>query len=162
MLSHDQLQLVAYLHGGFPLVDRPFAAVGRAMGWSEDYVIECLRQLLASGVLTRFGPLFQIERAGGQFMLAALAVPLDRFDEVTALVNAFPEVAHNYRRDHPQLNMWFVLAAESAEGVARAAQRIEQATGLPVFQFPKEHEYRVELRLPLLPAEGDRHGPGRL
>ena len=95
-------------------------------------------------------------------MLAALAVPLDRFDEVTALVNAFPEVAHNYRRDHPQLNMWFVLAAESAEGVARAAQRIEQATGLPVFQFPKEHEYRVELRLPLLPAEGDRHGAGRL
>ena len=50
MLSHDQLQLVDYLHGGFPLVDRPFAAVGRAMGWSEDYVIECLRQLLASGV----------------------------------------------------------------------------------------------------------------
>lgn len=158
MLRPDQLLLVDYLHGGFPVVDRPFAAVGAALGWSEDHVIECLRQLLASGVLTRFGPLFQIERAGGQFMLAALAVPEERFDEVMALVNALPEVAHNYRRDHPSLNMWFVLAGESAAAVADAARRIEQATGLPVFQFPKEHEYRVELRLPLIPPEGARHG----
>ncbi|MBD9390898.1 Lrp/AsnC family transcriptional regulator [Acidovorax sp. ACV01] len=154
----DQLRLVDYLHGGFPVVDRPFAAVGAALGWSEDHVIECLRQLLASGVLTRFGPLFQIERAGGQFMLAALAVPEERFDEVTALVNALPEVAHNYRRDHPSLNMWFVLAGESAGAVADAALRIEHTTGLPVFQFPKEHEYRVELRLPLIPPKGARHG----
>lgn len=154
MLKADQLRLVDYLHGGFPVVDRPFAAVAAAMGWSEEYVIECLRQLLASGVLTRFGPLFQIERAGGQFMLAALAVPEDRFDEVTALVNALPEVAHNYRRDHPVLNMWFVLAADSAQGVADAARHIEEITGLTVFQFPKEREFHVELRLPLVAANG--------
>ncbi|MPM81097.1 hypothetical protein SDC9_128149 [bioreactor metagenome] len=158
MLKDDQLWLVDYLHGDFPLVDRPFAAVGAALGWSEDHVIETLHQMLASGVLTRFGPLFQIERAGGQFMLAALAVPEPRFDEVATQVNALPEVAHNYRRDHPVLNMWFVLAAESAEGVAKAAQRIEDTTGLPVFQFPKEHEYYVELRLPLLGHHGEVHG----
>ena len=158
MLRPEQLRLMDFLHGGFPVVDRPFAAVGAALGWSEEYVIESLRQLLASGVLTRFGPLFQIERAGGQFMLAALAVPSERFDDVTAQVNALPEVAHNYRRDHPVLNMWFVLAAESAAGVADAAARIEEATGLPVFLFPKEREYHVELRLPLLGDEGDRDG----
>lgn len=158
MLSPDQLRLMDYLHGGFPLADRPFAAVGQALGWTEDQVIESLRHLLASGVLTRFGPLFQIERAGGQFMLAALMVPEERFDEVTALVNALPEVAHNYRREHPTLNMWFVLAAESADGVAQAAQRIEHSTGLAVFLFPKEREYHVELRLPLYSAQGVSHG----
>ena len=158
MLSLDQLRLMDYLHGGFPLADRPFAAVGQALGWTEDQVIESLRHLLASGVLTRFGPLFQIERAGGQFMLAALMVPEERFDEVTALVNALPEVAHNYRREHPTLNMWFVLAAESADGVTQAAQRIEQSTGLAVFLFPKEREYHVELRLPLYSAQGVFHG----
>ena len=111
-LGDTDARLVDHLHGGFPLVDRPFAAVGATLGLSEDEVIERLRRLLAQGVLTRFGPLFQIERAGGRFVLAAIAVPEARFADVAALVNGWPEVAHNYRREHA-LNMWFVVATET-------------------------------------------------
>ncbi|HRD86105.1 MAG TPA: Lrp/AsnC family transcriptional regulator, partial [Rubrivivax sp.] len=68
-------RLIARLHGGLPLVDQPFAAVGAELGLPEQQVIERLQRLLDDGVLTRFGPLFQIERAGGQFVLAAMAVP---------------------------------------------------------------------------------------
>jgi DNA-binding Lrp family transcriptional regulator len=149
MLSLEDARLVDHLHGGFPLVDRPFAVVAGALGWSEDRVIERLRQLLARGDLTRFGPLYQIERAGGRFVLAAMAVPEQRFDEVAATVNAMTEVAHNYRREH-RLNMWFVVAAETPAEADAALARIEQVTGLPVLAFPKEREFRVELRLPLL------------
>ena len=73
--------------------------------------------LLDDKVLTRFGPMVQIERMGGAFVLAALQVPEARYDEVTALVNALPQVAHNYRREHA-LNMWFVLATETPQGIA--------------------------------------------
>ena len=128
----EDLRLMAYLHGGFPLVDEPYAAVAQALGTTEQDVLQRLQRLLDDGYLTRFGPLFQIERAGGQFVLAALAAPEAQFDAVTAQVNALPEVAHNYRREH-------------------ALKRIEGATGLKVHAFPKEREYRVELRLPLLP-----------
>lgn len=149
MLTPEDARLIDYLHGGFPLVDRPFAAVGQALGWSEERVIERLHQLLAQGVLTRFGPLFQIERAGGQFVLAAIAVPQERFDVVNTLVNSFAEVAHNYRRTH-RLNMWFVVAAESPALAQEVIARIENVIGLPVYAFPKEEEYFVELRLPAL------------
>lgn len=161
MLTPEDARLIDHLHGGFPLVDRPFAAVGEQLGWSEERVIERLHQLLAQGVLTRFGPLFQIERAGGQFVLAALAVPEERFDVVNAVVNSFPEVAHNYRRTH-RLNMWFVVAAESPALAQDAIARIQDAVGLEVFAFPKEEEYFVELRLPALPQTGERHGAGCL
>lgn len=147
-LHPTDLRLLQRLHGGFPLSERPFADVGAELGISEDEVIERLRMLLAQGLLTRFGPLFQIERAGGQFVLAAMAVPEERFDAVAAQVNALPEVAHNYRRTH-QLNMWFVLAAETPAAVRAAIDRIESETGLDVLAFPKEREYFVELRLPL-------------
>lgn len=159
MLSPEDAQLIDHLHGGFPLVDHPFAAVAADIGWTEEQVIERLHRLLAQGVLTRFGPLFQIERAGGQFVLAAMAVPEDRFDAVCAAVNAFTEVAHNYRREHA-LNMWFVVAAESPALARETLARIEDATGLPVYAFPKEEEYFVELRLPPLPAQptGEHHG----
>ena len=146
MLTPEDARLIDHLHGGFPLVDRPFAAVGKALGWSEERVIERLHQLLAQGVLTRFGPLFHIERAGGQFVLAAIKVPEERFDAVNLVVNSFAEVAHNYRRTH-RLNMWFVVAAETPALAQQALQRIEETIGLKVYAFPKEEEYFVELRL---------------
>ncbi|MBT9596561.1 MAG: Lrp/AsnC family transcriptional regulator [Vitreoscilla sp.] len=136
------------LHGDLPLTDHPFGTVGAEIGMDEDEVIERLHRLLAQGVLTRFGPLFQIERAGGRFVLAALEVPAERFDEVAALVNALPEVAHNYRREHA-FNMWFVVGAESLAQVDAVLARVTELTGLPVHAFPKEREYFVELRLPI-------------
>ena len=146
MLNPEDARLIDHLHGGFPLVDRPFAAVAEQLGWSEERVIERLQQLLAQGVLTRFGPLFHIERAGGQFVLAAIEVPEERFDAVNLVVNSFAEVAHNYRRTH-RLNMWFVVAAETPALAQQALQRIEETIGLKVYAFPKEEEYFVELRL---------------
>ena len=166
-LDAADARLLQRLHGGFPLVDRPFAQVATELGLSEDEVIERLERLLSHGVLTRFGPLFQIERAGGVFVLAAMAVPTQRFDAVARLVNAWPEVAHNYRREsahagtssgHPgtaPLNMWFVVAAESPAAAEHVLQRIEADTGLPVLRLPKEREYKVELKLPIVEAGGD-------
>lgn len=153
MFSPEDLDLIDALHGGFPLTDRPFADIARSLGSTEDDVIARLQRLLAEGVITRFGPLFQIERAGGRFVLAAIAVPVQDFDRVARIVNGFTEVAHNYRREH-RLNMWFVVAAETAILADRVIQKIEKATGLPVLAFPKEKEFFVELRLPLKSAAG--------
>jgi DNA-binding Lrp family transcriptional regulator len=109
-------------------------------------VIGRIDALIREGTLSRFGPLFNVERLGGAFVLAAMAVPSERFDVVAETVNSFPEVAHNYARDH-ELNMWFVLAAERPERVDEVIEEIEQATGLPVYAFPKLEEFYVGLRL---------------
>lgn len=140
--------LIRRLHGDFPLSDRPFDEVARQLDLSEADVIGRLQRMLDDGLLTRFGPLFQIERAGGQFVLAAMQVPEERFDTVAGQVNALDEVAHNYRREHA-FNMWFVLACTSPAAVLAACARIERETGLRVFAFPKEKEFFVELRLPV-------------
>lgn len=139
-------RIINALQGGFPIADEPYREVAEQLGTTEAELLARLERLLAARVLTRFGPMFQIERLGGRFVLAALAVPEDRFAEVTELVNALPEVAHNYRREH-RLNMWFVLATETPEGIADATRRIEAATGLPVFAFPKLREFFVDMRL---------------
>lgn len=138
--------IINAIQGGFPLVAEPYGQVARTLGLSEAELLARLSGMLKDRVLTRFGPMFQVERMGGAFVLAALAVPENRFEEVAERVNALPEVAHNYRREHV-LNMWFVLATETPEGIARAVEKIETATGLKVHAFPKEKEYFVEMRL---------------
>ena len=137
--------LLNRLQDGVPLVDRPFAAVGEELGLLEDDVLARVQAMVATGVLSRFGPMFHAERLGGGLTLAAMQVPADDFDRVTEAVNAFPEVAHNYAREHA-LNMWFVIATEAPERVAEVCAAIEERTGLPVFPFPKLAEYYLNLR----------------
>ena len=145
-LSDIDRQILARLQGDFPICERPYAEAAAQLGIDEADLLARLQTLLADKVLTRFGPMFQIEEMGGAFVLAAIAVPESRYEAVTALVNALPQVAHNYRREH-QLNMWFVLATETKAGIAEAIACIERDTGLPVYAFPKEREFFVEMKL---------------
>ena len=137
--------IVNRLQGGFPLCARPFAAAAAELGTEEDVLIARIAALLEDGTLTRFGPLYDAERLGGAFTLCALRVPADDFERVAALVNAHPEVAHNYEREHA-FNMWFVLATGAREDIARVIAAIEAETGLAVFDFPREAEYFIDLR----------------
>ncbi len=63
-------RLIDRAQRSIPTTERPFADLAAELGLTEAMVIERLGHLLATGVLTRLGPLYQIERAGGQFILA--------------------------------------------------------------------------------------------
>ncbi|KAF0103822.1 MAG: transcriptional regulator [bacterium] len=139
-------RIINLMQGDFPLAERPFLAFADRLNVSERQLIARIERLLQERTLTRFGPLFNADRMGGVNLLAAMAVPEADYEEIALVVNAQPEVAHNYRREHA-LNMWFVVAAETPRRAEKACARIETSTGLEVFRFPKEREYFVELRL---------------
>lgn len=145
MDSTDQAILNA-LQGGFPLSPRPYAAAAQALGLEEDALLRKLDQMLRDGVLTRFGPMYDAERLGGAFTLCAMKIAAADFERVAAQVNAHPEVAHNYEREHPY-NLWFVLATANPADIPDVISRIEEETGYPVLDLPREAEYFIELRL---------------
>ena len=134
------------LQGGFPLTHRPFRDAGAALGLTESELIRGVGRLIEAGQLSRFGPLWNAELLGGGVCLAAIAVPTERFDEVADLVNAHPEVAHNYERSHA-LNMWFVVSAEKPERIDEVIAEIERETGLAVYAMPKTREFFVGFRV---------------
>ncbi|AHC35266.1 protein nirG [Pseudomonas fluorescens] len=141
-------RLINRLQLGLPLVREPWQQVAAELHSRPGEVLDRLHDLLEDGVLTRFGPMFDIERLGGAFTLAALAVPEARFDAVAEQLNALPQVAHNYRREH-RWNMWFVLACATETELAATLSRIEALTGLSVLNLPKEHTYHVGLYFPV-------------
>jgi DNA-binding Lrp family transcriptional regulator len=138
-------RIINNLQGGFPLSERPFLEAAQKLGLDERELIDRIEQLLETGVLSRFGPMYHAERLGGGLTLAALAAPAERFDAVAELVNAHPEVAHNYQRDHA-LNMWFVIATERPGDIDRVLAEIAAETGLVVHDMRKLEEFFVGLR----------------
>ncbi len=139
-------RIINTMQGEFPLTPRPFKVMGERLGLCEAELIDRISRMRAEGILTRFGPMYHVDRMGGRFTLAAMRIPPEDFERVAEQVNACVEVAHNYEREH-DLNMWFVLATEKAESTPDVIARIEAETGYPVYPMPKEKEFFVELRL---------------
>ena len=144
-LTDFEKQLINCYQGAFPLTSEPFQIIAEQLNSTSTKVQETIKQLLDRGVLTRFGPLYNIEKVDGAFSLCALKVPSQSFDEVAELVNSYTEVAHNYQRDH-EWNMWFVLAAESEQALIEVFDQISKASGYPSLNLPKQTEFFVGLK----------------
>jgi len=165
-LSQLERDFINNFQGNFPLEERPFESIATQLNCSEDELIETVKNLKEQKLLSRFGPLYDAARIGGGLTLAAINVPEDRYEVITELVNTYPEVAHNYRREH-ELNMWFVLATETPVELAQVLSSIEKATGLTVYNFPKQQEFYIGLWLHLsadgnhttVPVPGKTDGP---
>jgi len=138
-------KIINELQGGFPVCESPFAEVAERLNMEEEDLLSRIKNMLDDGMLSRFGPMYHAERLGGGLSLVAMKIPETDFDKVAEQVNAFPQVAHNYQRDH-ELNMWFVLATEKASEVDDTLEAIEDRTGYKVYNMPKLHEFYVGLR----------------
>jgi siroheme decarboxylase len=143
-MDTNDRRIINELQGGFPVCERPFAEIGERLEIDEAELIQRIGNLLADGVLMRFGPMYHAERMGGALTLAAMKVVPKDFDRVVETLNAFPEVAHNYAREHP-FNIWFVLATETPARVGAVIGAIEDRTGYPVMNLPKVEEFFVGL-----------------
>lgn len=146
-IALDELdrRIINRLQDGFPICESPYAAVADELATDESTLLTRIDALLEQGMLSRFGPMYHAEVLGGGLTLAAMSIGPEDFERVVAQVNAFPEVAHNYERDH-ELNMWFVLATETPARIAKVIREIERATGYPVYNMPKNEEYFVGLK----------------
>jgi len=141
-------RLVNRLQDGLPVCRRPFDEIAHELELEVSAVLDRLRCLLEAGTLTRFGPMYNAEQLGGALSLCAMQVPDAEFERVAGQVNAHPEVAHNYARDH-QLNMWFVIATEEPGQAADVIAIIERETGCRVYDMPKQEEFYIGLKLPV-------------
>ena len=141
-IDHDLRLLNEWQHG-FPLCRDPFGTLADAVGASRGAVLGALRQAQADGRISRIGGVFA-HGSGGDAMLAAMAVPVDRIESVAATVSAHPGVNHNYLREHRH-NLWFVMTGADRAAVDGGVSALEAATGLPALRLRMVRPYRIDL-----------------
>lgn len=146
-LTPLERQLLNDWQWDFPLTATPYADMARRMGTTETQLLECLRSLHARGLISRVGPVFTPHRLG-ESTLAAMRVPPEQLHAVAAMVNRYPEVNHNYAREH-QFNLWFVLTAPDRERIDNVLAELRSHTGFPVLDLPMERDYYINLGFPL-------------
>lgn len=150
--DHREFRLLNDYQQRFPLCPTPFARVADDLGAQANAVLSTYRRWQQDGVISRIGPVFAPNRIGAS-TLAALAVPENELERVATLVSAFPEVNHNYQREHAW-NLWFVVTAGNADSLSDVLQRIATQSGCPLIEAPLEAPYHIDLGFDL--GAGDR------
>ena len=147
-LDEVDAALVDGYQSGFPVEERPFRSVGADLGVDEAEALSRVRDLRELGVFRRFGAVLNPPVIGAS-TLAAVRAPDERFDAVAETVNAYPQVNHNYRRDH-EWNTWFVVTAGSLERRDEILAEIERETGCEVLNLPMLTDFYIDLEFPVV------------
>ena len=127
----------------FPLDPAPFARIARCLDTTAETVLATLKELQARGAVSRVGPVFRPNTVGVS-TLAAMAVPAQELETTAAIVSAFPQVNHNYEREH-RFNLWFVVTAENRLALQETLWDIQESTGCAVLSLPLLRDYHIDL-----------------
>lgn len=142
-LTHIERRLLNDFQHNFPLSPTPYADIARELGVSEAEVLTTLTRLQQQGAVSRVGAVLRPNTVGVS-TLAAMAVPNAELETVAALVSAYPEVNHNYEREHT-LNLWFVVTAPDSVRLQQVLNEISTRCGYVVLPFPLLEDYHIDL-----------------
>ena len=142
-MNNLELHLLNDFQRDFPLAPAPFGVIAGRLGVSEADVLETLGRLQACGKVSRVGAVFR-PHSIGYSILAALAVPAEKLGAVAQQVSAYPEVNHNYEREH-RFNLWFVVTAANEARVQEVLGEIGRRTGYLPLHLPMLESFHIDL-----------------
>ncbi|MFZ2451047.1 MAG: Lrp/AsnC family transcriptional regulator [Methylovulum miyakonense] len=143
MLTDLHKHLLNDFQRDFPLSPTPYRDIADRLGVMETDVLAALAELNEQQLISRIGAVIPPNQIGAS-MLVAMAVPEDELQRVADQISAFPEVNHNYEREH-RFNVWFVAVAATVQQLQAVIERIEQQTGYAALRLPLVDDFFIDL-----------------
>ncbi|MBN1195674.1 MAG: AsnC family transcriptional regulator [Methanomicrobiaceae archaeon] len=147
-----------------PLVSRPWEAVAGFLGISEAVLLQRLERLSREGIVRGISPIIESRPFGiTAATLVALPVPDERIRTVADIISRYPEVSHNFRREH-RYSLWFTLSATDEKALQDVLGEILEQTGFSrddILDLPTVKKIKIDVRFPIAGSgNGGPHGPG--
>jgi siroheme decarboxylase len=150
------LAIINALQDDLPLVSRPWNMIAERLGITETEILDRIQRLEETGIIRGISPVLESRPLGlHAATLVALHVPEERVDEIAAIISSYPEVSHNFKRDH-YYSLWFTIAAERREVVQRVLHEILDRSGISAsdaLDLPTVKKIKIDVRFSFLPAQ---------
>jgi len=154
--DQTDLAILNVLQDDLPLVSRPWNTIAGRLGITETEILGRMQRLEEAGIIRGISPVLESRHLGlHAATLVALRVPEERVNEIASIISSYPEVSHNFRRDH-SYSLWFTIAAQNGEGIQRVLHEILERTGISVsdaLDLPTVKKIKIDVRFSFLPAQ---------
>ncbi len=123
-------ELLYQMQNAFPMTKKPFEEIAKALGSTEETVIQTVQHLKDEKIIRQTSAIFDTKRLGYKSSLVAFKVAEDQIDQAAEIINAHPGVSHNYLRNH-EYNIWFTMAVapDSKFGLEKTIEILQEQTG---------------------------------
>jgi siroheme decarboxylase len=151
-LDETDKRLMNVMQGKFPLHPRPYSAVAKLVGVTEDDALARVRHLLDQRIIRQVTPIFDTRALGYSSMLVAAKVDPEHPHRPAQIINSHPGVSHNYLRNH-EFNLWFTIATEpdSKLGLGGTLAVLQRLTGAEsVRQLPTLTLFKINMDLEMM------------
>lgn len=149
LLDATDLRILDVLQDNIPVVSRPFTVIARRLGIPGHVLLARLKRLQDEGIIRGISPVLESRQMGlSAATLIALRIPAERVHEVAAIVSSYPEVSHNFRRDHDYA-LWFTLSGRNEEDLRYVLAEIQRRAGISdedVLNLPTVRRLKVDVR----------------
>lgn len=146
-------RLLDLMQDHFPLVERPYEALGEQLGISEQEALRLLGQARNTGVIRQICAIYDSRALGYSSALVAMHIQPEHLERAVRVLNAHPGVSHNYLRNH-EFNVWFTIAMPPGTDLSEVVQRLhELARAESTRPMPTLHLFKIAVSLDM---SGDR------
>ncbi len=143
MLTDLDKHLLNDFQRDFPLSPTPYQDIADRLGVTEAAVMNALTALSDQHFISRIGAIIPPNHIGVS-TLVAMAIPDAQLQAVADKISAYPEINHNYEREH-HFNLWFVAIAADELHLQHVIRAIEQDTGFNALQLPLLDDFFIDL-----------------
>jgi DNA-binding Lrp family transcriptional regulator len=134
------------LQGNLPIVERPFQGVAQKANITEEELFTRIRKLIDEGLIRKFGLRIDSKKVGYASTLVAMKVARGKRDEIAAKLNTYPNVTHNYAREH-EYNLWFTIIARSKDELEKNLDKIQRDGGYEdMLNLPVLRKFKINVK----------------
>jgi DNA-binding Lrp family transcriptional regulator len=132
------------IQSDFPITSRPYRIIAEKLGLAEEDVIKRVARLKDAGIIRRIGGNFTPDKLGFVSTLCAAAVPEEKISRFAEVVNRYPGVTHNYRRENA-VNIWFTFIAPTMDEINANLKQIAEETGVTqILNLPATKVFKIK------------------
>jgi len=144
MMDATDKKILNIIQKDFPVVAEPWKAIAEGLGLNESEVLKHIKKLKDEGIIRRIGAVFDTRKLGFASTLCAARVPKEKLKEFVNVVNSYPGVTHNYRRNH-NYNVWFTFIAPDEQSLNKCLAEIRERTGIAdIISMSAAHTFKID------------------
>ncbi len=141
----------------FPAAPRPYQILAQRLSSPEESLTEELlwkrvQALRQDGFIRRLGAVFNAAPLGYRSVLCAASVPTEKIDYAAEIINAMPQITHNYLRTG-DLNLWFTFSTDEPKELSDFLTDLKSRLGIERIEI-LEAEKRFKIKVDFRFAEG--------
>ncbi len=118
-------RIIDYIQLNFPLVTKPFKAIGEIVNTGEADIIRRIQNLKKQNIIRFIGPILDAQKIGYRTTLIAMTIPDKYLKMVETLIRGHPSISHAYWREH-SYNLWITYAVPQYTSMDKEVDNLAQ------------------------------------